>query len=157
MSATGQGNAWSREYPLRPIVGVAGVVLDGERVLLIRRGRAPGEGAWSLPGGALRVGELMAEGVAREVFEETGMRVRAVLQVGAVDRVVRDPDGRVQYHYVVLDWLCHVVGEETVPVAGGDAMEAAWVERVGLREMGGLDEVSVDMIERAIELAGSVV
>jgi 8-oxo-dGTP diphosphatase len=82
-----------REYPTAPIVGVAGVVVSQGKVLLIRRGREPLLGSWSLPGGALELGETTAEGVAREVWEETGLRVRPVEMIATVDRIVRDDAG----------------------------------------------------------------
>ena len=109
---SGESSAeWVREYPQRPLVGVAGLVVDSGRVLLVRRGRPPGQGAWSLPGGALRVGERLVDGVAREVWEETGVRVIVTEQVATLDRVVHDAAGKVQFHYVLLDWLCRVDGE----------------------------------------------
>jgi 8-oxo-dGTP diphosphatase len=117
-----------REYPAAPIVGVAGVVVRGNEVLLIRRGREPLLGSWSLPGGALEVGETMAEGVAREVFEETGLRVRPVEIVATLDRIVRDEDGRVRFHYLLIDWMCEVVkGRAGDPLPGDDALAAVWV------------------------------
>lgn len=151
MSEVEPTHRWSREYPQRPIVGVAGVVLDGDRVLLIRRGRAPGLGTWSLPGGALRVGERMVEGVAREVWEETGLRVEVVEQVATLDRLVHDTEGRVQFHYVLLDWLCRITGVDRVPVPGSDAAAARWVDREDLRGMAGLDDVAMELIERVME------
>ena len=147
----GRSAEWSREYPQRPIVGVAGVVLDGSCVLLVRRGRAPAEGAWSLPGGALRVGERMVDGVAREVWEETGLRVAVTEQVATLDRVVHDAAGEVQFHYVLLDWLCRVMGENNRPTAGSDVTDARWVEQEQLRAIGGLDDVTVGLIERVME------
>ncbi len=144
-----------REYPQRPIVGVAGVVVEADRVLLVRRGRPPGVGAWSLPGGALQVGELLADGVAREVWEETGLRVTVVEQVATLDRVIRDAAGDVQFHYVLLDWLCRVDRGGAEPKAGDDVTEARWVERAQLRGMPGLDDVAIELIERVMERAGN--
>lgn len=147
-----------RSYPTLPMVGVAGVVIDGERVLLIRRGREPMLGCWSLPGGALQVGETMVEGVEREVLEETGVRVAAIEMVATLDRIVRDGDGRVRFHYVLIDWVCRVVGAAVEPVAGDDAMEAAWVERRGLPGEYGLDVTMLRVIDdsfgRMPEMAG---
>jgi 8-oxo-dGTP diphosphatase len=117
-----------REYPQAPIVGVAAVVLRGADVLLIRRGREPMLGAWSLPGGALELGETTAEGVAREVFEETGVKVRPVAIVATLDRIVRDDDGRVRFHYVLVEWMCVAEGACEV-ICGDDAVEARWVKR----------------------------
>jgi ADP-ribose pyrophosphatase len=117
-----------REYPQAPIVGVAAVVLRGAEILLIRRGREPMLGTWSLPGGALELGETTAEGVAREVFEETGVRVRPVEIVATLDRIVRDDDGRVRFHYVLVEWMCVAEGASEI-VCGDDAAEARWVKR----------------------------
>jgi ADP-ribose pyrophosphatase YjhB (NUDIX family) len=91
-----------REYPRAPVVGVAAVVLHGDQVLLIRRGREPMLGAWSLPGGALELGETTAEGIAREVFEETGIRAQPLEIIKTLDRIVRDESGDVRFHYVPL-------------------------------------------------------
>ncbi|HTH52471.1 MAG TPA: NUDIX hydrolase [Edaphobacter sp.] len=146
-----------REYPRAPIVGVAAVVVRGDEILLIRRGREPLLGAWSLPGGALELGETTAEGVVREIFEETGVRARAVEIVVTLDRIVRDSDGRVRYHYVLVEWLCRVEGEEACsPVCGDDAMEARWVSREQIFSADyDLGTATLDVIERALRLAGT--
>ncbi len=110
------------------MVGVAAVVVRGAYVLLIRRGREPMLGTWSLPGGVLEVGETTAEGVAREVWEETGLRVRPAEMIVTLDRIVRDDAGLVRFHYVLIEWLCFVdegQGEELV--CGDDAIAAEWV------------------------------
>lgn len=114
-----------REYPERPLVGVGGVVIGDGGVVLIRRGNQPRRGEWSIPGGKLEVGETLAEGVRRELREETGLEVEVRGLIEAFDRVYRDPDGRVRFHYVILDYLCRASSLE--PAAGGDALEAVWV------------------------------
>jgi len=141
----------SREYPEHPRVGVGAVVLHEGRVLLVRRGRPPGIGKWSLPGGLVRLGETTRAAIVREVAEECGLAVRVVGLAGMVERVVEDDAGRVRYHYVLVDYL---VRPETVDaVAGSDADEVRWVE-VGC--VGELDvtEGLVDMIRRAQSLEG---
>ena len=95
-----------REYPAAPLVGVAAVVLCEDEILLVRRGREPLRGMWSLPGGLLELGETTEEGIAREVLEETGLRVRPAQIVTTVDRILRDENGVVRYHYVLVEWLC---------------------------------------------------
>ena len=115
----------SREYPNRPIVGVGGVVIRDGRVLLIRRARPPLQGEWSIPGGGLDVGETIAEGVRRELIEETGIDVRVLEHIETFERIMLDEEGRVQYHYVILDYLCEAIGGELR--AGGDVSDAAWV------------------------------
>jgi 8-oxo-dGTP diphosphatase len=125
--------AFKREYPEHPLVGVGGVVVDNHRALLIRRAGPPLQGQWSIPGGLLELGETLAQGVMRELAEETGLHVAVLELIEAFERI--DPaaagsDGqpgdalRPQYHYVVLDYLCAVRGG--VLCAGSDAAEFAW-------------------------------
>ncbi len=114
----------SREYPERPIVGVGAVIVDANRVLLIQRGQPPLKGEWSLPGGALELGETLEEGIRREVLEETGLAVEPVAVVEVLDRISRDAGDRVQYHFVLVDFLCRVVGGELA--CATDAADARW-------------------------------
>ena len=100
----------SRQYPERPIVGVAAVVIEDERVVLVRRGRPPAYGEWSLPGGAVEPGEMLEEAVVREVQEEIGLKVEVVEVVAVLDRIFRDEEGEAQYHYVLIDFLCRKIG-----------------------------------------------
>ena len=106
----------SREYPDRPIVGIGGVVWRGDRVLLIRRGKAPRLGQWSLPGGGQNLGETLVEGLTREVREETGLEIEAVELLAVVDLVDRDETGRVRYHYTLVDFMAEALPGE--PGAG---------------------------------------
>lgn len=116
-----------RRYPEHPLVGVGGVVFDPSgRVLLIRRGAEPMKGRWSIPGGMLDIGETLAEGVRREVLEETGLLVTVGPLVTTFDRILRDEDGGVEYHYVLVDFLCEAPGG-CVPEAASDAAEARFV------------------------------
>lgn len=115
----------SREYPPRPIVGIGAVVLKDGQVLLIKRGKPPRVGSWSLPGGAQKLGETVAEGALREVAEETGLTVRFEGLIDVVDSVTRDDAGKVQFHYTLVDVFCTWVAGE--PTAGGDAAAADWV------------------------------
>jgi len=124
----------SREYPDRPIVGVGVVVWHGERVLLVRRGKAPRVGQWSLPGGAQRLGETVAQAARREVEEETGLQVKLGDIVATVDLIERDQDGRVRYHYTLIDFVAEAARAELRP--GSDADDARWftlAEIEGLR------------------------
>jgi len=116
-----------RAYPQAPVAGVGAVVLREGQVLLVRRGREPLRGRWSLPGGVLELGETLVEGVVREVLEETGLRVVPRKIVETFDRIHRDAEGRVQYHYVLVDFLCHVEGGELL--CGDDAEDACWAAR----------------------------
>ncbi len=114
----------TRLYPDRPVVGVGAVVWRNDRVLLLRRGNPPRQGQWSLPGGAQQLGETLREAVAREVREETGLELTDLRLLTTVDLVDRDPDGRVRYHYTLVDFTAEApLGE---PVAGDDAVDVAW-------------------------------
>jgi len=141
----------SREYPDHPRVGVGAVILDGDRVLLVRRGHAPAAGKWSLPGGLVHVGETTREAVVREVAEECGLAVRAVDIAGVVERVTRDESGRVRYHYLLVDYLA--IADSTAIEAGSDAAEARWVPVARVAELDTTDGL-VDMIRRAQALRG---
>jgi mutator protein MutT len=114
-----------RQYPARPIVGVGAVILDGLRVLLVRRAHEPLKGEWSLPGGAVELGETLEAALAREVIEETGLDVVVGPVVEVVDRVQRAADGRVEYHFVIVDYLCTV--RAGVAAHGSDASDVRWV------------------------------
>lgn len=118
-------NKWPRRYPQRPLVGVGAVIFRDERVLLIRRGASPGYGQWTLPGGLVEVGESLHEAVRREMSEEVGLDVRVVELSTALDRVLYDEEGRIEYHYVLLDFLCE--SQDGEPAASSDALECAFV------------------------------
>jgi ADP-ribose pyrophosphatase YjhB (NUDIX family) len=139
-----------REYPARPIVGVGGVVFVGGRVLLIKRRFEPLAGRWSLPGGALEVGETLAEGLAREMKEETGLDVVVGPVVDVFDRITRDAEGRARFHYVLVDFLCSV--RAGAPVAGSDVAEVALVE-IGDLARYDLTPKTIEVIGRARGLA----
>jgi 8-oxo-dGTP diphosphatase len=113
-----------RKYPERPIVGVGAVIVDGERVLLVKRAHEPLKGQWSLPGGAVEVGESLEAGLVREVREETCLDVTVGPVVEVLDRIGRDATGRVEYHFVIVDYLCRVAGGTAT--CGSDADEVEW-------------------------------
>jgi len=146
-----------REYPAMPLLGVGAVVVHEGRVLLVRRGREPLKGQWSLPGGLLEVGESLVEGVIREVGEETGLQVAPIELIELLDRIHREGN-RVRYHYVIADYLCRVTGGNLQ--AASDADEARWVERAEWNSHSALilDPVTVRVIEtgwqraRALEI-----
>ena len=144
-----------RDYPDATIVGVGAVVIDGTKVLLVRRGNEPLKGEWSLPGGAVELGETLQQGVVREVLEETGMVVVPAGIVEVLDRITQDEvlqdgaSGRVRYHYVLVDFVCHVTGGALRE--GSDADEVRWVAREELGEYH-LAPITVRVIEKALEL-----
>jgi ADP-ribose pyrophosphatase YjhB (NUDIX family) len=118
-----------REYPKQPLVGVGGVVIDRDRVLLIRRGSEPLKGEWSLPGGLLELGEELTAGVRRELLEETGLEVEPLAIILPFDRIVRE-GSRVKYHYVIVDYLCRRKRGRLRPAS--DVVDARWVRRKDL-------------------------
>jgi len=124
-----------RAYPKNPLVGVGVAVFHADRVLLIRRGKEPRKGQWSLPGGLQHLGETVAEAARREVREETGLELERLDQIAVVDSIRRDVDGRVAYHYTLIDFAAEARSDEAR--AGDDAAAVAWVgldelERYGL-------------------------
>jgi mutator protein MutT len=139
-----------RDYPDRPFVGVGAVIVDGGRVVLVRRASAPLAGQWSLPGGAVEIGETLDACVAREMLEETGLRVDVGPVIEVFDRITRDDAGRVQYHYVLVDYLCWPAGGTLE--AGSDAAAAVWADA---SELGAYDLApkTVAVIGRALSLA----
>ena len=124
----------TREYPDWPRVGVGAVVLRPDSVLLVRRGRAPALGEWSLPGGAQELGETVEATARRELLEETGLSVGTLTLVAHVDSIHPDADGRIRYHYTILDFAAHWQGGE--PVAGDDVTAAAFIRFDALDGLG---------------------
>lgn len=116
-----------REFPEVPLVGVGSIIIEGDRVVLVKRAHPPIQGQWSIPGGVLEVGERMREAAIREAREETGLIVEPGELLGVFDRIVREADKRVQYHYVLIDFLCRRIGGELL--AASDAAEVRWFTR----------------------------
>jgi ADP-ribose pyrophosphatase YjhB (NUDIX family) len=124
----------SREYPDRPVVGVGAVVWRGARVLLIRRRKPPRIGQWSLPGGAQQLGETLVEAVTREILEETALIVDSVRFLTTIDLIDRQADGRVRYHYTLVDFTAEAPEGEAI--AGDDAAAVAWFALEELAPLG---------------------
>jgi 8-oxo-dGTP diphosphatase len=148
-----------REFPEAPIVGVGAVVVHQDRALLVQRGHEPSMGKWSLPGGVLELGESLADGVVREVEEETGLKVEAVELIELIDRIQKHqtPEGgRVRYHYVIADYLCRVVGGALLAASDADAVR--WVERAEWSSHSALalDPITVRVLESGWQRAKSL-
>lgn len=114
-----------RDYPDRPIIGVGAVIVSQGRALLVRRATEPLKGEWSVPGGVLELGEKLHDGIRREVLEETGLEVEPQEVLEVFDSIFNDQQGRTQYHYVLIDYLCTVIRGEAC--AGSDVSEVTWV------------------------------
>lgn len=139
----------ARDYPSAPVAAVGGVVIDGESVLLVKRALPPRQGEWSLPGGRLELGESLADGVRREVREETGLEVAVGPLVEVFDRVHRDDTGGIRYHFVIVDFLCRPIGGSLA--AGDDAAEARWVAREEVAAHG-VNAFAAAVIDKAFRL-----
>jgi len=122
-----------RAYPDHPIIGVGAVIVDGDRVLLVRRDTAPLKGEWSVPGGMLELGEKLRDGIRREVLEETGLIVEPGEVLDVFDSIFTDNEGRTEYHYVLTDYLCRPISGEAK--AGTDVSEVRWVSEAELPAM----------------------
>ena len=140
-----------REFPEHPLVGVGAIIIDGPRVLLVKRAHPPLQAQWSIPGGVLEVGELVREAAVREAHEETGLIVEPEDLLGVYDRVLRDPEERVQYHYVLIDFLCRPVGGDLL--AASDAAEVRWFTREELPALN-LAEDTQDVIQKGFAKLG---
>ena len=121
-----------RRYPGRPIVGVLAVVMRGERALVVRRANPPLLGRWGFPGGVLELGETVAQGAMRELFEETAVSAEAVGPLTVIDTIDRDPEGRVRFHYTLVAVIGRWQSGEGAP--GDDADEVAWLTRAEIVE-----------------------
>jgi 8-oxo-dGTP diphosphatase len=122
-----------REYPAQPLVGLGAIVWKDGKVLMVQRGRSPRAGIWSLPGGAQHLGETVAQGIHREIAEETGVRIELLGLVDVIDSVQTAPDGRILYHYTIIDYAARWVEGEVV--AGDDAAAAAWFDPAELHKL----------------------
>jgi len=141
----------TREYPDRPFIGVGSIIIENDRVVLVKRAHPPIQGDWSIPGGVLEVGEMIREAAVREAREETGLIVEPGELLGVFDRVLRDVDKRVQYHYVLVDFLCRRIEGELV--AASDAAEVRWFSRAELPALN-LAEDTLAVIHKGFEKLG---
>ncbi|RJR35189.1 MAG: NUDIX domain-containing protein [Desulfobacteraceae bacterium] len=123
-----------REYPESPIIGVGGIVLLDDRVLIAKRAREPGKGTWTLPGGMVELGESLEEALRREIMEELSLSIRIRGLVKLVDKIVRDKEDRIRYHYVIADYLVYPLSGKVQP--GSDISDAKYVPLKDVHAMG---------------------
>ena len=150
----------TREYPEFPLVGVGGVVIDDGRALLVKRATEPARGEWTIPGGLLEVGETLEEAVVRELREETGLTIRVLELIEALERIFHDPNAasripevapaRPRFHYVILDYLCERVSGE--PVINDELSDYAFV-REGELERYHLTEAATRVLHKGFARA----
>ena len=141
--------ATTRQYPSLPMVGVGAAVLRGDQVLIVQRGSQPAYGLWSVPGGLVELGESLHEAIRREIREETGLEIEIVDVVAVLDRVIPDHKGQVEYHYVLIDFLCRCeMGE---PLPGSDALACRFVSLADLPRYP-LTSGSLAVIHKAMSL-----
>jgi len=128
---------------------VGAVILDGDRVLLVQRGHEPLKGEWSLPGGAVELGESLEEALVREVREETSLDVTVGPVVEVFDSIRRDAGGRAEYHYVIIDYACRVRGgTATAAARGSDAADVRWVPLAEIEQYG-VTSTAIAVIRKA--------
>ena len=142
----------ARAYPADPMVGVGVVIIRDDKVLMCRRAKPPRAGGWSLPGGGQELGETLKQTAIREAREETGLDIEVLGLVDVIDSLSHDNEGRVEYHYTLIDYAARVTDGKAV--AGDDAAEVRWVT---IDEMRMLDtwETTIDIAEKALKLFGS--
>ena len=143
-------DSFNREYPQRPIVTAVACVFRGDRVLLIRRAHEPSKGRWSVPGGAIEIGEAIHDAVRREIREECGIEIEVVKVINAADSIVPDGVGRVWFHYVPIYILARYVSGEAH--ADSDALEVRWVIREELDTLD-MNPIVYENIKRAFNMA----
>lgn len=146
MASRGRCKIKRRQYPKHPLLGVGALIFRRDTILLVERGKEPLKGYWSLPGGLVETGEMLKDAIAREVREETGLRVKQSRVFEIFERIMRDAAGRAEYHYVLADFVCTVEAGEAL--AADDVSRAEWVELKDLHKYQ-ITEGTVAVIRRA--------
>lgn len=136
-----------RDYPERPIIAVAAVIIEDNRFVLVKRGTPPHQGEWTIPGGILECGESLREAVIREAKEETSLTVKPVALVEVFERIIRNQEGRIQFHYVIMDYLCEVI--DGTLRAGEDADDARWLTQAELNDLQ-VTEGTLQVLKKAL-------
>jgi len=139
-----------RDYPDRPLLGVGAIIVRQEKVLVVRRATSPLKGDWSIPGGLVETGETTREAVVREISEETGLTIEPIELIEVFERILRDRDSRVEYHFVVIDYLCRIVSGDSHP--GSDVSEIRWARFDDLEELRITPETR-NVIQKALDAA----
>ncbi len=147
-SASGRHPEGAREYPGRPFVGVGAVVIKEGRVLLVRRGGPPGRGLWAIPGGLVELGETLQAAAEREIEEETGLRIKAGRPVYTFDSIHRDENGRIRFHYVIVDLAAEYISGEVRP--GDDVAEAGWFAFPEIQALG-MPGHTLELLEKSMK------
>ena len=122
-----------RKYPICPLIGVGALIQRGDEFVVVQRKNEPAKGLWSIPGGLLELGERVYDGVKREVKEETGLDVEINRLLDVIDNIVYDDDGKICYHYVLIDYLCSSSHGDLK--AATDVKEAQWVKLKDLKHL----------------------
>ncbi len=141
-------DAVNRRYPRAPVCAVGALIFQGSRILLVRRGKPPSQGKWSVPGGRLRLGETLEAAVVRETREETQLVVRPLRVGKVVEHRLRDERGNIEYHYVIVDYVCQVI--EGSPRPASDASEVQFVEIFELAQLD-MTEGTAQVIQEIFE------
>ena len=142
-----------RAYPDRPILGVGAVIIHQEQALIVQRAHAPRQGEWTVPGGVLEIGETLRSGTEREVLEETGLLVKADDVVDVYENIWPDAEGKTQFHYVLVDFLCELISGELQPAT--DVSNARWIT---LKELDGLELIgkTSEAIKKGFEMKSRI-
>lgn len=139
-----------RDYPDHPLLGVGAIIVYNEQVLVVRRANPPLQGEWSIPGGLVETGETTREAITREIREETGLTIEPVELVEVFERILRDANSRVRYHFVVIDYLCRIVSGNVR--SGSDVSEIRWARLEDLQILGITPE-TCEVIHKALNVA----